>query len=115
MLSITLTHLPCFNLLMKILNESRAEIMDIVLGIHIKIIHFPIINHLCVFLKESYLIFYAVVNICLEYDTIKKCGIALHSCSNTNHKITEYNTLSFYHICFQTFYLLRGIKHYSKS
>lgn len=115
MLSITLTHLPCFNLLMKILNELRVEIMDIVLGIHLKIILLPNTNHLFVFFKESYLVFYPVINICPEYDTIEKGGIALHSCSNTKHKITEYNSLSCYNIYFQILYLLSGIKHYSKS
>lgn len=89
-----LTHLSSFSMLITFLNGSRAEIMDIVLGICLKTVYVPNTNHRYVFLKESYLTSYTIINTRVEYISIKPCGIALHCCSNTKHKILE-NNMSF--------------------
>lgn len=102
--SVNVTHLT-FQLAHKNLSQSRADIIDIVLGINLKTIYVPIIDHLCVFFKGSYPTFYTIINICQKYITIKHCRIALPA---TTPSIKSWNImLSFQHICFPTFSLGR--------
>lgn len=68
--------------------------MGIVLRIYLKTVYISNTNHLYVFLKESHLTFYTVINTCVEYISIKQCRIALYSCSSTKYKILE-NSMSF--------------------